>query len=242
MFENINLEKALHKQREWESQAPDEALLAEYKSILEADWERDERLRSALGGEGSSADLPSAENLDPTRIYDLQTIRKICVKYRLRFLGTEAFTGEIPRQALRKIEETERVVGHQLTTFMIVAPARVFRLQDANKDPLLFAPLNDGRFYLIAKWGKDLAWHRAVMAWPMQSPLHLGATILAFAAVISLCIPTAWLTDKPLGYFNFYRFLAFAQNFTILGVLVAYAWFVLYRKFTWFAWNSKTFN
>lgn len=242
MFEKVNLEAELYKQREADRDLEPSVVLAEFKSLFEADWERDGRLRSAMKSAGGSNRLPGPEGLDPERIYPLESIRKICLKYRLRFLGTDLFQGEIPQSALTEIKNTERRMGTPLESFMIVAPAKMFTLEDANRDPLLFAPLSDGRYYLLARWGNDLSWHRAIAAWPVRSPLHLTATVAAVAALITLFIPTPWLVDQPVGYFNFFRLVAFVLNFTVLGGLVSYFWFVMYRKFGWYAWNSRTFN
>ncbi len=242
MFEKVNLEVELNKQRETYRRTEGDEVVSEFKSMFEADWERDGRLRSAMRTENISFELPGPEGLDEERIYNLESIRTICIKYRLRFLGTNLFRGEIPQPALTQIKRTENQLDISLESFMIVAPAKMFRLEDANRDPLLFAPLSDGRFYLLARWGNDLSWHRALRAWPVRSPLHLAATVVVIAAIISLFLPTEWLSTRQLGYFNFFRLLAFAINFTILGGLISYFWFVLYQKFSWYAWNSRTFN
>lgn len=236
------MEIELNKQRETDRRTDGEKVLSEFKTMFEADWERDGRLRSAMQNDNVSIKLPDSEGLDSERIYSLETIRKICLKYRLRFLGTELFRGEIPQSALTQIKQTENQLNIGLESFMIVAPAKMFRLEDANRDPLLFAPLSDGRFYLLARWGNDLSWHRALMAWPVKSPLHLAIVVFVVAAIVSLLLPTQWLTSRPLGYFNFFRVLSFGINFTIIGGLVSYFWFVLYQKFSWHAWNCRTFN
>ncbi|WP_395062778.1 hypothetical protein [Flavobacterium sp.] len=40
-----------------------------------------------------------------------------------------------------------------------MAPSKAFNLKKYD-DPLLFAPIGNDYYYLIHKWGNDLAWYK----------------------------------------------------------------------------------
>ena len=89
------------------------------------------------------------EGLDPARIFHRDTIRSMCLKYRLRFLDAGLFKGEIPPQALFAVRDLERMAAAPLTSFKIMAPASRFKLCDSEADPLLFIRVSEDRYYLV---------------------------------------------------------------------------------------------
>lgn len=241
MFDKVNLERALTNERNVQKKSEENQILSQLKSLFEAEWENDQRVLRTFNKGAISSDLPSPSNLSEERIYDLDSIRNLCVKYRLRFLSTKQFKGEIPTQALLSVKGVERKVGHDLEAFMIAAPAKMFNLEDSNKDPLLFTPLNDGRFYLIDKWGDDLAWYRRAINWPLTSPITLLFTLLGVAGILALLIPSDQLSASG-QFLNSMRIVAFGWNIFFLLGITSYLWFASHAKFSIHAWNSKTFN
>ncbi len=242
MFDNVNLKDALERERQVLIERGESHVLDRFKGLFEADWEQEKRLRKTLKAGATSAFLPNATDLDESRIFDLASIKNLCVRYRLRFLSTKQFKGEIPTKAFRSIRETEAKIGHNLEGFMIIAPSKMFQLEDVNKDPLLFAPLEDGRYYLIDKWGNDLAWYRRITAWPAQSPATLLLAITALSLILAALLPISWLSPESGSYFNLMRLLAFGWNLIFLMGVGSYLWFSSYAKFSVSAWNSKHFN
>jgi len=194
-------------------------------------------------GQGAVSDeLLAPINLSEDRIYELKDIKKLCLTYRLRFLSTRYFKNDIPREALAEAKKIEEAVGSEIKAFMIAAPASAFKLQDANKDPLLFAPLDDGRFYLIHQWGKDISAFRKFVFKPLEKPFNLLMTILCVSLILSAILPTSVFTSADLGYINFYRLGFFAWNVAFLSGMVSYFWFATNQKFSVNAWNNKHFN
>lgn len=243
MFDQVNLEKALRKVREErESNLQQETTLAGFKSLFRADWEQEKRLQATLGKGVTTTELLPANHLDADRIFDLQDIRNMCITYRLRFLSTKHFNKEFPREALEEAKKTELKAGREIKAFMIVAPAEMFHLEDCNTDPLLFAPLDNGKFYLVHKWGKDLSLFRKFVYWPFRKLTNLAFTILAISLLLSAAIPTSAFTSFELGYFNFYRVAFFVWNIAFMAGITSYFWFVTHQKFSVQAWNDKFFN
>ena len=236
----MNLEEELKSLRKREK-AQGEATLNSFKELFQADWEKDKAILERLRKGAETADLLSPDSLEEDRIFSLPEIKKICLKYRLRFLSTKYFKKEYPQDAVAEIKKTEDLTGEKIDAFAILAPASMFKLEDANKDPLLFAPLSDGRFYLIHKWGNDLSSSRRLLAWPTKTLANLLLTLTVLSVVLAAIIPSDWLI--PSGeYFNFYRFGFVAFNMIFFTGIVSYFWLALNQKFSVEAWNSSTFN
>ncbi|MGB6036665.1 MAG: hypothetical protein WBG42_10395 [Cryomorphaceae bacterium] len=241
MFEKVNLKRALINERNVQKEVSDNQVLSQFKGLFEAEWENDQRILRTLNSGVISEKLPSPNNLLEDRIFDIESIQTLCIKYRLRFLSTKQFKGSIPSTAVTSIKETEESVGQKLDAFMIAAPTKLFKLEDSNKDPLLFAPLDDGRFYLIDQWGDDMAWYRKIVNWPLKSPITLLISILTISGLLAALIPTQWLSQSG-NFLNFMRLVAFGWNIIFLLGITSYLWFASHAKFSIHAWNSKTFN
>ncbi|MEC9231348.1 MAG: hypothetical protein VX888_01530, partial [Bacteroidota bacterium] len=84
---------------------------------------------------------PNLVDYNINDVYDIDAIKSIAVKYRLRFLPTKYFKNEIPQEAIFKTKNLEKKNNTSIKNFHILAPATSFDLEDVNKDPLLFAPL-----------------------------------------------------------------------------------------------------
>lgn len=246
MFARINIENALKEEQNAISVF--NPILAATE-ILENDRSVEQSIRNSIqNGNDSFAGIPE-NGLDTSKIYSLAAIKKVCIRYKLRFLDAESFKGEIPYEAITKAKQISQQSEIELKKFLIMAPARLFKLTDADADPLLFVPTNDGNYYLIHKWGTDLAWYKKITHFPVRSLENLVATILLFALIIALCIPNEWLIPKSFmavndifGYWGFHR-VAFFVHITILlcGMTIFY-WFAFHKNFSSAEWNKKTFN
>lgn len=218
------------------------AVMEEVHLLLADEEKHDAILRATvLGSKGTRVARPV--QLDPHRIYHLDTIRRSCIKYRLRFLDAGLFKGEIPSQAVHAIRQLERNSDAPLLGFKVMAPASRFRLCDSEIDPLLFVPLGGDRFYLVHKWGNDLDPFRVLMGWPVRSPIHLGLVVLFLAALITALIPTELLsTDPTAGYWGVHRVLFFFWSAMVCASFTVFGWFAFFGQFSTDAWNSRHFN
>ncbi|MFM9028449.1 MAG: hypothetical protein ACKOQ6_10695, partial [Bacteroidota bacterium] len=191
------------------------------------------------GGDGFRVDV-FPEDLE--NVFTLRQIRSICIRFRLRFLDSKHFKSEYPYEAISKIKSFENKYQVRIEGFKIVAPDHLFDLQNINKDPLLFAELADGRYYLIHKWGNDLSWHRRLLGWPLQSFRNY------FIALMTVCFACAFLIPTSvLHVFNpeseFYLRMWFSLHLFI-GFMGMSLWFGLsYDKtFSNLNWDSKYYN
>ncbi|MGV3638006.1 MAG: hypothetical protein ACO1NQ_10245, partial [Flavobacteriales bacterium] len=171
-------------------------LLQEVHLLLGEEQKHDDILRASVLSSMDPRPV-SIVGADPDRIFHIDSIRALCVRYRLRFLPGGLFKGGLPNTALHALRALERKSNGPLTGFMIMAPGERFRLCDSEVDPLLFVPLGEGRFYLVHKWGNELSAARAVLNWPFRNVATLSATVFVLALVFALAIPTAYLPADP---------------------------------------------
>lgn len=116
--------------------------------------------------------------LPQNRIMSLGAIRKVCLKYGLRFLPTRFYKGALDSGIGPKVDEFKALLGSLPTItepeimqdtlaaigaglparsqFYIAAPSESFAITLAPKDPLLFCRLSFDKFFLVHKWGADL--------------------------------------------------------------------------------------
>lgn len=236
------MQRRSHLEEELRSLRGSTAFLEAVRGILEEEQKTDDVLRAMVLS--SRGDRPnSITGLDLDRVHHEDAIRKVCIKYRLRFLESGLFKGGIPLQAVHELRQLEARASAPLAGFRIMAPSSHFRLCDAEGDPLLFVPLGNGLFYLVHQWGGDLAWHRAVLNWPLRTVYHLTATVLLLAALLALVVPGSWTEAPDLGgWVTSGRLLFFCSTTMVLMGFTAFGWMAFFGKFSNDAWKSKHFN
>lgn len=188
MLPGINLLKELQKKKSHSG----EAFLAEVHQLLHdekaAETEILDRIKKYPAEKTPFREL---EISDPEHVFSLYDIRSVCIKYRLRFLDSQKFTGSIPYAAIARIKSLEKSSGARFKSFKIMAPAAMFKLDDPNKDPMLFADLGNNKFFFIAKWGNDLGFFRKLLALPLRSFTTWITFLVCLSLLVNLCIPSS---------------------------------------------------
>ncbi|MDO6605520.1 hypothetical protein [Arenibacter palladensis] len=173
--------------------------------------------------------------LETAEIYHVRHIKKIAVDYRLRFLDSHYFKGEIPQEAISKIKKLEKEHELEIKGFKILAPSKLFKLKDRD-DPILFAPIGNDYYYLIHKWGRDLHPLRKILMWPFKSLVNLVALVVGISYVITLLVPNG-LFSKESSSFQFW--VIFFFMFKCLASIVIFYGFALGKNFNPAIWNCK---
>ena len=168
-------------------------------------------------------------------IYHLDTIRDICIDYRLRFLDLKYFKNDLPQEAFDKIAALEIEHDTTLTGFKVMAPSKLFRLKNTD-DPLLFVPLGNDYFYLIHQWGDDLHPFRKALMWPFKNIWNLLLTLLVVSWGVTLLTPMAIFT-KTTSWTTFWMVYFF--NFKAIASVVLFSGFALGKNFNPAIWNNK---
>ncbi|MBQ4914948.1 hypothetical protein J8L85_10905 [Maribacter sp. MMG018] len=230
--EKLDLEKLRVKMSE-------ERLLAEVKTILKRvsdDYNRIET--NIIDQKNTLSNSFNHELLQSENIYHIEQIKKVCIDYRLRFLDSKFFKGTIPKEAISKIRELEKEHDTEIQGFKIIAPSKLFKLEDKD-DPLLFAPIGNGYFYLIHQWGNDLHPLRKLMMWPFKNMINLIILVLILSYLVTLMIPMGLFSksSSPAQFGILYFFM-----FNSIGSIVIFYGFALGKNFNPAIWNSKYYN
>lgn len=176
---------------------------------------------------------------DLKHVFHIDDIKKMCIDYRLRFLSTYYFKGDIPHEAISKIKDLERNHETSYKGFKIMAPSKLFKLSNAD-DPLLFIPINEKYYYLVHKWGSDLQWYRKGWAWCFKSFENLLVTCLVVSLLVTVLIPKGVFFPAQNPRVGF--LLKFLFMFKSVVAIVIYYAFSKGKNFNTEIWNSKYFN
>ena len=178
------------------------------------------------------------ELLESDKIFHIDQIKETCIDFRLRFLDSKYFKGTIPKSAVQQIKKLEESHNTKLKGFKIMAPSKLFKLEDKD-DPLLFAPIGNGYYYLIHKWGNDLHPFRKVLVWPFKNIVNLAFFVFLISYLCALLIPEG-LFSRSSGSSEF--LIVFFFVFKSLAAVVVYYGFAMGKNFNPAIWNSKYFN
>lgn len=176
--------------------------------------------------------------LDTENIFHIDQIKAVCIDYRLRFLSTHLYKSIIPEEAITKTGRLEKLHNTRLGGFTIMAPSSQFHLENYD-DPLLFAPIGNGYYYLIHKWGNDLHPLRKLVVSPMRSfgtlLLFLAAASLLFAMLITKVFFYGTQTDQ-------FMLIAFLFTFKSFCGIALYYCFWKGKNFNVNIWDSPYYN
>ncbi|NBT89049.1 MAG: hypothetical protein EBT51_12245 [Flavobacteriaceae bacterium] len=237
MIARTNVEDRLKKHRSREISESD--LLAEIKNIFDQGDRKDasiiSQLQSSSGRDHNALDL---DLLDTDRIFHVNHIKAICIDYRLRFLDSKLFKGSVPYEAAIKIKELEKEHKTVIEGFKIMAPSKLFKLENAD-DPLLFAPIGNGYYYLIHKWGNDLSPYRKLAVLPFKSFENLMILTALVSFFASFLVPKGLLSIETSGV---QFLLTFLFMFKSVAAVVLYYSFAAGKNFNSVIWDSKYSN
>ena len=178
------------------------------------------------------------ELLETKRIFHRDTIKKICIDYRLRFLDLDFFKGDVPVEAIDSIQELEQAHNTEIQNMKIVAPSKLFKLKNAD-DPLLFVPIGNQYYYLIHKWGNDLHPLRRLLVWPFKNIITSILSILLLSLVLTSCMPLTLFRAEP-SWSDF--LLIFLFMFKSIAAVVIYYAFAAGKNFSRAIWDSTYYN
>ncbi|APG60031.1 hypothetical protein [Christiangramia salexigens] len=236
-FPRTNLEIQLIKERN--KRFDPSQVMEEINLIFNNSEEVDEKIIQELQ-DGSERDENKFEPelLETNSIFHLDQIYKICVDYRLRFLDSKLFKGDIPYEALIKIKDLEKSHRTTLKGFKVLAPSKLFKLENAD-DPLLFAPIGNDYYYLIHKWGNDLHPLRKVLMWPFKTLENFVVLLLAMSFITAVLVPEGLFSPQQTTTQFFMIFFFIFKWFAGLSIFYG---FKKGKNFSTEIWNSKYYN
>lgn len=238
LLPKTNIKDKLNRVRNKELGNSNKTLEDVYKILADVTKGR-ERIETVLtNGPSTPTNNFNIDALKSDQVFHIDQIKKICIDYRLRFLDSKYFKGEIPEEAITKIKELEKLHDIELKGFKIIAPSKLFKLEDKD-DPLLFAPIGNGYFYLIHQWGNDLNSLRKILMWPFKNIINLSVLVMFISYLATLMVPEG-LFSKSSTSAEFWIIYFFMFK-SIASVTIFYG-FALGKNFNSAIWNSKYFN
>lgn len=247
MFKSVDIIEELSKERQ-RLDSNSNQFLESALDVLNNSFSHEEEITRRLT-EGTYDEFrlsyEQLDKLDYSLIFNENVIQNIATKYRLRFLDSKLYVGTIPHEAKLKIRKIEENIGVKFKNFKVLAPASRFKLADSTEDPILFANLGNGAFYMIHKWGDDMNWYRNAIHFPFRNITTLALTCISLAMLINLFIPTDLFNS--IGSKSIYHSLMLKAFF---GFILAGLFFVASlivgimssKEFSQDSWNSKYFN
>ena len=234
MFD-LNLQNTLRKDRDKHISSED------LKVMIQAIFDQKEAVKSRIK---STLETPNKsyvntltfDALDFDKIFHIDSIKKLCINYRLRFLDTHLFKGEYPKELYSIIPNLENDHKIQLKDFKIMAPSKLFRLK-TKEDPLLFVPIGNGYYYLVHKWGDDLKSYRKILVWPFKNINTLIFTSIILS-LLSTAIGSAFFND----FSDTQLLVIFIFNIKTFVFVTFYLLFMMRKNFNESIWNSKYKN
>ena len=244
MFENINLKEELIKERKTKHSL--DAVIEEANSLLLSDEEQEKKIINQLScNNETSINTGLIDSLDTQFIFDIQEIKGLAVKYRLRLLPSKCFRNSIPKEAIFKIKQLSKKSNTEIKKFVILAPSKAFDLEDENADPLLFIPLSASKYYLVHHWGNDLSWFNKLLSLPFRNFGTIVTSVGIIAAIIALITPT-WIilnsAEIDMGYWGYHRTAWFIYAYILLASMTTLICFSQSIYPSDYQWNKKTYN
>ncbi|RRO13923.1 hypothetical protein [Flavobacteriaceae bacterium 14752] len=237
-MKRLNLLEKLENER---SKVNEEKLLDDVKRFLSQLQSEDENIRNqVLNNKDSDDDVNNFvfDHLDTKRIYHISQIEQVCVNYRLRFLNSNLFKGDLPQEAIQEIKRLNTEHNTELKGFKIMAPSKLFKLKNAD-DPVLMAPMGNGYYYFIHKWGNDLHPLRRLLVWAVKTLENFIFSMFILSLITTALIPKGIFMDEGSNTEFFLLFIFMFKWF--LGMALYYG-FAKGKNFNTAIWQSKFYN
>ena len=231
-MKKVNLFEELLKERS--KQISTNELISLLKNIWVKEDSKKERITQSLKdvNNGSFNQLKFDE-METKNIFHKDTIKNICVRYRLRFLDSNLFKGDYPKNITKIISDIEKKHDTKLINSMIMAPSKLFKIKSPD-DPILFVPIGNDYYYLIHKWGEEFNYLRKLLVLPFKNidNLTIFSVLVSvfFAFLGKLFIPSLTFSEV------FILFLFLVKGFIFIFF---YTFFLTRKNFSESIWNSK---
>ena len=248
-FMGINLHKELQgsKEDQLKKSTIERDSVQEVKLLLAGEDLEDQRILRHLGSnstvmqlENFTGDNIEWEQLEKEygQVFTIDQIEKLAIDYRLRFLNSNSFIGDMDRQVTAKIKEFSKETNTSLDEqtlrkkFYILSVPSSFSLQKvkatrfdewkerrrlAALDPVLFYQIDETHYRLIHQWGKEFTAWRRLLGYRWRNQNTFRTTTFFFllpilAMGIGIVFPGAiWLHP-------------FLTSFLLLVVAGLFAW------------------
>jgi len=251
----INLKKELDqsKEQQLERSVNERDSVQEVKLLLAGEDQEDKRILRNLGSNSTVMQLENFkgdniqwENLEKEygQVFTIDQIKQLAVDYRLRFLNSNHFVGDMDREVTAKIKEFSKATGVKLDDstlrynfYILSVPSsfslttvRATRFEEwkerrrlAALDPVLFYKIDDTHYRLIHQWGKEFTTWRRILGYRWRNHNTYRTTnffflVPTFSLLMALIFPGAIWNNPILT--PFWILLASAFSAWVLNIKV----------------------
>ena len=233
----VDVKKQLLKHRN--KQVSVENILKQVQAVFKQDAKHEANINNAIiNGKADYNNNFKVDLLKLDNIFHISDIQSICITYRLRFLESSLFKGEIPQEAINKIKQLEKAHKISLKGFKIMAPSKLFKLENYD-DPLLFAPIGNGYYYLIHKWGNDMSVWRKWLMYPFRNLDTIIVSTIIASFLIALSFPESYYHPK---YKTTQFIFLFFFMFKVIGFCLIFFGVSKGKNFNSSIWDSRYIN
>lgn len=243
-FSGINLRDELDAISRKE--AVGNGLLADVKQWLTDKNKADENALTYFPNtQGVVFDSPTGRQVFETNlVYTEAQVKALCIKFRLRFLQSTLYKGALPYEAVTAIQAFENEFNLPKNEYSIVAPAEFFKLKDRFADPLLFAHLGNGQYYLLHQWGNDFKPYAPVLAYPFRDVKSTAVSAVLIGMLITLLL---FISGGIMFPANFFLGIVLGFAATVITSMFVFITGLIYGLVTFNdlseeTWNSPYFN
>lgn len=216
-----------------------EEVLNQVQAVFDQDAEHESSVERELSNNSiTNLNTFNIDLLERDKIFHISDIQSICITYRLRFLESSLFKGEIPQEAISKIKQLEKDHVTTLKGFKIMAPSKLFKLENYD-DPLLFAPIGNGYYYLIHKWGNDMSIWRKWLMYPFRNLDTIIVSTIIASFLIALSFPESYYHPK---YKTTQFIFLFFFMFKVIGFCLIFFGVSKGKNFNSSIWDSRYLN
>lgn len=237
LFKRINIRKKLLRE-EVGRVGQKHFLLDRVYDFLYEEYCEDLDVRQRIKKSNDKPVAPPPRILRHDRIFREESIRKVAIQYRLRFLDVKHFKAEIPDIAITRLRQLERRAGLRFESFKILAPSDAFRLAHCEEDPLLFVKVGLRTWYLVDQWGNDFKWYRKWLSFPFRNKFSFSLSVFTLAALTSALLPIHTLIDHLTPDEWNIRLAIFTWSFMCLSAGFAFLGFAFVRQLSADQWDS----
>lgn len=226
-------------QREKARTSKEDQLVAEAQKLLIRNKLNEKNILSNLKFYNSSFEFLDDDELEHEKIFSQPQIKRACSKLHLRFLPSQAFEGEVPYEAVLKIEQLNSRYKKDIRHFRILSTKQFFTQPGCTHQALLFAQTIYGNYYHIHTWGTPLPASRKLTYFLLRNFESLVGVLLVFTLIESLLIPDRYLsTDARATYFSMYRMAGFFHLLILNAGLTIFFLFAFHFSFAENNWDS----
>lgn len=174
-------------------------LLEEVEHIFSFSGRRECEVLSQFGEGSSIATGVNAryEEAPKKLIFNEEDLKNLCIRFRLRFLPSEFYCGEVPYEVISKIKHFEHQQHGNTKKLFILARPSFFLLRNVYDDPLLFVERASGSFELLCRWGNKTPWYTPILKYPYRDFKSMVISSLAVGTVIAIICSFMGMLNYP---------------------------------------------